>query len=216
MGFGTHSLDTLRKIGRGYVLPTQEIKNLLDSYVRWEDLECVLDFGAGTLFWSEFFAKRLSQVRGGVIAIDSLYKTYKPTPTYPNITCLADLSSLRFGDATQSAQGAQSLDSYSHANILFFASDVLHHLDSQSWQGILHTIAPHARYIVIKDIDATHRFGNFANAMHDLLINGERVRSIYPKALSAELEALGFGVQYFYLPKLWYPHFLLIATRSGT
>ena len=65
MGFATHSLDTLRKIGRGYVLPTQEIKNLLDSYVRWEDLECVLDFGAGTLFWSEFFAKRLSQARGG-------------------------------------------------------------------------------------------------------------------------------------------------------
>ncbi|WP_395002100.1 hypothetical protein [uncultured Helicobacter sp.] len=51
--------------------------------------------------------------------------------------------------------------------------------------------------------------------MHDLLINGERVRSIYPKVLSAELEALGFGVQYFYLPKLWYPHFLLIATKSG-
>ena len=65
MGFGTHSLDTLRKIGRGYVLPTQEIKNLLDSYVRWEDLECVLDFGAGTWFWSEIMATRQRHPRGG-------------------------------------------------------------------------------------------------------------------------------------------------------
>ncbi|HIV49640.1 hypothetical protein [uncultured Helicobacter sp.] len=88
---------------------------------------------------------------------------------------------------------------------------MLHHLDSHMWQDILHTIAPHAHYIVIKDIDATHRFGNFANAMHDLLINGERVRSIYPQTLATELETLGFELQYFYLPKLWYPHFLLIA-----
>lgn len=67
MGFGTHSLDTLRKIGRRYVLPAQEIQELLDRHIPWQDMQCVLDFGAGTLFWSEFFATKLLQnpIRGG-------------------------------------------------------------------------------------------------------------------------------------------------------
>ena len=96
---------------------------------------------------------------------------------------------------------------------MFFASDVLHHLNLKAWQNILYNLTSKTRYVVIKDIDATNRFGNFANAMHDLLINGERVRSIYPYDLARDLEELGYHTQYFYIPKLWYPHFLLIAKR---
>lgn len=198
MGFATHSLDLLRKIGRSYVLPAQEIQTLLEQNIPLDTLECILDFGAGTLFWSEFFAAKMiknSSSGGGVIALDSIYKTYTPPLKYSNITCLWDLDSMK-----------KEPD-------MFFASDVLHHLNLKAWQNILHNLTSKTRYVVIKDIDATHRFGNFANAMHDLLINGERVRSIYPHDLARDLEELGYHTQYFYIPKLWYPHFLLIAKR---
>ena len=59
MGFATHSLDLLRKIGRSYVLPAQEIQTLLEQNIPLYTLECVEDFGAGTLFRSEFFAAKM-------------------------------------------------------------------------------------------------------------------------------------------------------------
>ncbi|MGX2981779.1 hypothetical protein [Helicobacter sp. 23-1045] len=95
---------------------------------------------------------------------------------------------------------------------LIFASDVFHHLDNVDFDRIFSVfLSQGAKFIVIKDIDANHKFGDFMNKTHDLLINGEKVRSIFPQKLQMRLETHGFSVEYFYLPKLWYPHFLLVA-----
>lgn len=70
-------------------------------------------------------------------------------------------------------------------------SDVLHHLKQDFRVKLLEQIASVAT-IIIKDIDANHKFGNLMNATHDLLINNERVESIYPQNLQEFLEQKGF------------------------
>ena len=90
--------------------------------------------------------------------------------------------------------------------------DVLHHLDNEILERILDAInANGVKIIVIKDIDSRHRFGDFMNKTHDLLINNEKVHSIFPNMLEDNLKSSGFNMEYFYLPKLWYPHFLLVG-----
>ena len=37
--------------------------------------------------------------------------------------------------------------------------------------------------IIIKDIDANHKFGNFMNRVHDKIINGETIYDIYPEKI---------------------------------
>ena len=59
MGFANKHLDKLRKIGRKFVLPSDEIKGILESKINFDELENIVDFGAGTLFWSEYFAEKL-------------------------------------------------------------------------------------------------------------------------------------------------------------
>ncbi len=93
-------------------------------------------------------------------------------------------------------------------------SDVLHHLSSEFRTKLLQAAAS-VPFVVIKDIDARHKFGNFMNATHDLLINGERVQSVYPQHLREFFTQNGYKSEYFYLPKLWYPHFLLVAEKTN-
>ena len=215
MGFDNKYLEKVRKIGRKVVLPSDEIKGILESSIDFECVESVCDFGAGSLFWSEYFAEKLGGNRvdstainmgGGqnelnrkVFAIDSIYKTYRPKCVFSNIALNADI----FSTLQQ-----QRFD-------LIFVSDVFHHLDSVNLDKIFSAFCAHgAKFIIIKDIDATHRFGDLMNKAHDLLINGEKVHSIFPQKLQMRLESSGFKCRYFYLPKLWYPHFLLIAQRK--
>ncbi|STO97352.1 hypothetical protein [Helicobacter canis] len=134
--------------------------------------------------------------KGKVVAIDSIYTTLTPTTTYPNITLEPDLF--------------HALDRYEFD--LFFASDVLHHLSPDFTQKLLESIA-HIPIIIIKDIDSRHIFGHYANALHDLVFNQEKVCKIYPNKLESTLQALGYTTRYHYLPKLWYPHFLLLAYK---
>lgn len=95
-----------------------------------------------------------------------------------------------------------------------FMSDVLHHLPNHG--KILANICTQSiKYIVIKDIDANYKFGDFMNKAHDFLINKERVCSIFPQNLAQILRNSGYEIKYFYLPKLWYPHFLIIAQKGG-
>ena len=56
MGFGNTHLQKLRKVGRKVVLPTDEIQAILESKIDFSSLTTIVDFGAGTLFWSEYFA----------------------------------------------------------------------------------------------------------------------------------------------------------------
>ncbi|MDL0082052.1 hypothetical protein NYG90_05090 [Helicobacter sp. XJK30-2] len=132
-----------------------------------------------------------------VIAIDSIYTTLTPTTTYPNITLESSLDS---------ALAHYAFD-------LFFASDVLHHLSPNFTQKLLESIA-HIPIIIIKDIDSRHIFGHYANALHDLVFNQEKVCKVYPNKLESTLQALGYTTRYHYLPKLWYPHFLLLAYKA--
>lgn len=274
MSFANTYTQHLRKIARSYVLPAQEICEILDATLDFSRLHTIADFGAGTLFFSEYFASRLARhamvdsglesIGGGqseinaseiaaraiaapdsrttpnansstdsrpldskpldshspdsssrtphnpptpnhlaprptqdlVVAIDSIYHRITPATTYPNITLEPDL----FAALARYEFGC------------FFASDVLHHLSPDFTHKLLESIA-HIPTIIIKDIDGRHRFGSFMNAAHDLIFNHERVRAIYPDRLESALSALGFTCSYHYIPKLWYPHFLLIATK---
>ena len=134
-----------------------------------------------------------------VVAIDSIYTTLTPTTHHPNITLESSLDS---------ALAHYAFD-------LFFASDVLHHLSPNFTQKLLESIA-HIPIIIIKDIDSRHIFGHYANALHDLVFNQEKVCKVYPNKLESTLQALGYTTRYHYLPKLWYPHFLLLAYKAAT
>lgn len=135
--------------------------------------------------------------KGKVVAIDSIYTTLTPQTHYPNITLESNLDS---------ALAHYEFD-------LFFASDVLHHLSPNFTQKLLESIA-HIPIIIIKDIDSRHIFGHYANALHDLVFNQEKVCKVYPNKLESTLQALGYTTRYHYLPKLWYPHFLLLAYKA--
>ncbi|MGX3010751.1 hypothetical protein ACWIUD_04185 [Helicobacter sp. 23-1044] len=71
MGFANKYLDRFRKIGRKFILPSDEIKGILEAHIDFSTIKSVCDFGAGTLFWSEYFAEKLggnkadSAIRGG-------------------------------------------------------------------------------------------------------------------------------------------------------
>ncbi|ETD25779.1 hypothetical protein [Helicobacter canis] len=136
--------------------------------------------------------------KGKVVAIDSIYTTLTPTTHHPNITLESSLDS---------ALAHYAFD-------LFFASDVLHHLSQDFTESLLESIA-HIPIIIIKDIDSRHIFGHYANALHDLVFNQEKVCKVYPNKLESTLQALGYTTRYHYLPKLWYPHFLLLAYKAA-
>ena len=131
---------------------------------------------------------------GGVVAIDSIYKTHIPKIQNQKITIHTNLNEVKI-----KAQ-------------LFFASDVMHHISEEEELELLSKLD--SKYIVIKDINANYRFGNFANRMHDLIINHEKVRDIYPKNLEKILRNKGYELEIFHIRKLWYPHFLLIGVRD--
>ena len=59
MGFDNKYLEKIRKIGRKVVLPSDEIKGILETHINFSDIKSVLDFGAGSLFWSEYFANKI-------------------------------------------------------------------------------------------------------------------------------------------------------------
>ena len=96
---------------------------------------------------------------------------------------------------------------------MVFVSDVLHHLDSATQDKFLQN-AIGTKIIAIKDIDVNHKLFNFANKMHDRIINGEKVRDIYPQEISKFLESNGYVMDFFELPKLWYSHFLLLGIKK--
>lgn len=56
MSFANKYLASLRKIGRKVVLPSEQIKQILRSEIDFCKIRNIIDFGAGTLYWSEYFA----------------------------------------------------------------------------------------------------------------------------------------------------------------
>lgn len=132
-----------------------------------------------------------------IFAIDPIFETMTPNTNCQNI---------RFGvDLCEVLQ--DKID-------FIFMSDVLHHLPNHS-EILANICTKNIKYIAIKDIDANYKFGDFMNKAHDFLINKERVCSIFPQNLAQILRNGGYEMKYFYLPKLWYPHFLIIAHAKG-
>ena len=184
----------VRKIGRKAVLPDRQIKAALEKVFERESLDVCVDFGAGTLFWSEWLQKKCAKTW----AVDIIFDTNK---TVNGVKCTNDLNNVENLE-TDSAGG------------MFFMSDVLHHLNKEYEDELLSHITqePYAfKYIVIKDINCHKRFGNMMNRLHDKIINGETIRDIDPDKLLLFLKGKGYECEFYNMRKLWYPHFLIVA-----
>ena len=189
-----NSLASIRRLGRNAILPVDTIKSICRKTLEDRNIKTVLDFGSGALFWSNWFVK---EFKIKVYAVDTYYNTAIMPQNdaiiyYFNLsTCLSENSEISF----------------------VWVCDVLHHLSPSDSDVFLKEICERTDIIIIKDIDATHRFGNFMNKMHDKIVNNETVYNIYPVKIKNLLETNGFKTSYYFVPKIWYPHFILIAIR---
>ena len=185
----------LKKIGRSFVLPTKEIENVVDTfYKKYENKNPILDFGSGTLFWSEKFCYKYGR---DVFAIDPLYNKKQLVVRNSKIHIFDNME--RLSDITNFS--------------MIFTCDVLHHIDKDKLNLVLKTFIEKSNLIVIKDIEASDFWGNIQNKIHDLILNRQLVNNIYSEELEAFLNEHGYNVHIYKMKKLGYPHFLLIAYR---
>jgi hypothetical protein len=91
----------------------------------------------------------------------------------------------------------------------------LHHLSKSDYIDFFNKSTKSANIIIIKDIDMNHKLGNYMNRMHDKIINKEDINDIDPNDIKEKLEKNGFKTFYYYLPKLWYPHFIIIGVKNN-
>jgi len=190
----TNKMELIRYYGRKLVLPSNEIKEIVAKEVFKDEMTRrggIIDFGAGTLYWSKW----ISQYVKTVVAVDVYYKE----------GINAEGIILR----TQLSDALKEMNNKPH---MIWLSDVLHHLTEEDHTEVLKVFSE-MDYVMIKDVDCNHKFGNFMNRVHDRVINHEKIRDVNPVELADRLKKYGFKVNKFYLPKLWYPHFLLIAKR---
>ncbi|MCL2577843.1 MAG: glycosyltransferase family 39 protein [Defluviitaleaceae bacterium] len=192
---GKKLYNFLKYHGRKIVLPVDEMKTAIKPAVT--NISQIVDFGAGTLFWSEYFANELGLK---VFAADISYSDLLPKNENPNISLHADiLKALAYIEKTK-------------CNAIFIC-DVIHHLQPEFWQEILPQIIEMFDVVIIKDIDSKHKFGNFCSAMHDRVVNNTNFENVYPNEIEKFLKEAGFTVDIAAMPKLWYPHFMLVASR---
>ncbi|MCM1056260.1 MAG: hypothetical protein NC517_01435 [Firmicutes bacterium] len=185
----------LRRIGRKLVLPTETIKELVIRSIP-ELSGDIVDLGAGTLYWSKWL---VSQYGFCCFAVDSYYKTGQ-TSECRNIVLYNDYG-LCIEDNPKPA--------------MLWMCDVMHHLDASMCKKVLEsTEHTEYKYIVIKDIDCRKKVGNIMNKLHDFLINHEVVHNVDPQQIEILLERNGYDIRHYDIPKLWYPHFLIIAMRN--
>jgi hypothetical protein len=64
-------ISPLHKIGREIVLPVKKIKQCIKTKISKRDVSTVLDFGSGTLFWSNWF---VTEFNANVYAVDVVYE----------------------------------------------------------------------------------------------------------------------------------------------
>lgn len=188
-------IDRLRYYGRKLVLPVDEMKHIIKQSIHLDEVNSIIDFGAGTLFWSEWL---LEQYQCQVYPVDISYKEKRPT----------DERFIFFDDIEECLKEKNVFS-------MIWLCDVVHHLEPSYWEYIQQIIMKKAEYIVVKDIDARKRLGNFANRMHDRIINGETINDVFPDKLIDSLKLNGYSVKSYNIPKLWYPHFLLVAQRNS-
>lgn len=190
------NLGGIRAWGRKLVLPAARIKKLVQTEILEQyEVDQVIDFGAGTLYWSEWFEKSFGS--GNVYPVDIIYRDSVPETSMLCYSSIYDIPVIK-GDG----------------RTLFFTCDVLHHLSAKDWEQIEEIAFRTCRFIIIKDINCHYKFKNWMNRMHDRIINGERIRDVNPEKLIQELRKSGYQCTYHDLHKLWYPHFIIIAVRE--
>jgi len=185
----------LRRIGRKLVLPTETIKKLVISSIP-EVSGDIVDVGAGTLYWSEWI---VSQYGSRCLAVDTYYKTGQSS---------GHQDILLYNDYISCIETNPKPD-------MLWMCDVIHHLDYSMCRKVSESIeSAEYKYIVIKDIDCRKKIGNMMNKLHDFLINHEVIHDVNPRQIEMLLEKKGYDVRHYDIPKLWYPHFLMIAKRK--
>ncbi len=185
----------LRRIGRKLVLPTETIKELVIRAIP-ELSGSVVDVGAGTLYWSEWI---VSQYAGRCLAVDTYYKTGQSSG-HEDIILYDDYMSCIEANPKQD---------------MLWMCDVIHHLEDSMCRKVHDSIEKaEYKYVVIKDIDCRKKMGNMMNKLHDFLINHEVIHDVDPRQIKVLLETKGYDVRHYDIPKLWYPHFLIIAERK--
>ena len=189
----------IRAWGRKMVLPVAQIKKLLKEEIF--DKYCVdkvIDFGAGTLYWSDWFQEVVGTEN--VYPVDIIFKE-SGNRMENSLRCFSQLQDVPY---KQESKGP----------VMFFVCDVLHHLSEREWSDIERIIYHDCDFVVIKDINCHFKLKNLMNRLHDRLINGEKIRDIDPEMLMAELKKHGYHYFYYDLHKLWYPHFILISVKG--
>jgi hypothetical protein len=187
---------SMRKKGREIVLPAGRIKNICRKTLAQKSIKTILDFGAGTLFWTNWF---IEEFKSKVCAVD-VYYSNTTMPTIDNVIYYSDVS--------------KCLQENTEISFVW-ACDVLHHLQPSDMDAFLKEICNKTDIIIIKDIDANHKFGNYMNRMHDKIINKETIYDIYPEKIISYLKPMGYETSLYYIPKIWYPHFLFVAIRNN-
>jgi len=66
--FSEHS--SLRKFFRNVVLPVEKIRKIIVNVLSGIEINSILDFGSGTLFWTEWF---LNKFKSKMYAVDKYY-----------------------------------------------------------------------------------------------------------------------------------------------
>ena len=196
MGF-ERNLGRLRETGRKLVLPVERIKWVIteELWNQKKEIDTVIDVGAGTLYWSKW----LSQYAQKTYAVDIVYEKSRLIKNGKIVLC----NDIR-----------ETMESVKNANTLVWACDVLHHFDKDISEEIIRQSMENYHFIVIKDINACHKLGNFLNRLHDRILNGEKIRDIDPYELLQLLQKHGFKTRFFEMRKLWYPHFMIVAERQ--
>jgi len=190
----TSFFASVRKIGRTAVLPVEKIKTIISDTLAEKNISAALDFGAGTLFWTDWFVHKFKIM---VYAVDVYYDS-ENMPAKEKVFCYSSLQ--------------KCLEENKEISFLW-ACDVLHHLTPLDTEAFLKAICNKTDIIIIKDIDANHKFGNFMNKIHDKIINNETIYDINPNSIDMFLMSQGFKTIYHFVPKIWYPHFVLVAIR---
>ncbi len=196
------SLSGLRKIGRKLVLPSDQIKSFVKDVIPSVQ-GSIIDLGAGTLYWSEWLNQSYDVP---VYAVD-VYYDGNGIPANGNDSATAN--------QLPRIMLYKDFDACPKDNIgMLWMCDAFHHFNDGFRNTVMKSIEKNRfEHIVIKDIDCRRSFGNRMNRLHDRVINHEIIHDVDPQDLERIFSDLGYIVHYEYIPKLWYPHFLIVASR---
>lgn len=186
-----NNFGKIREIGRALVLPTKEIKKLLerDIFDKYS-INKVIDFGAGTLYWSNWFSKIIG--KQNVYAVDVIFQKTLPDTDIKCFSCIDDVV-------------------INQERTLFYICDVIHHLPNDVWNDVKNKAFEKCDIVVIKDIDCRYKFKNFVNKMHDRIINGEKIYNVNPDTLIKDLKTSGFIYIYIYIMFINYGIHILLS-----